>query len=392
MIDLNVWLEEVYRTSPFWRGRLDEAGIVPSQIHGIDDLRALPVLRKDQLPGLQKEDYPFAGMTTVPAYRMARIFMSPGPIYDPQGSDHDFWRFGDALRAAGFAQGDIVQNTFSYHFSPAGFMFDGALRSLGIAVIPAGTGNTELQVQALKDCKVTGYVGTPSFLVSLLEKVKEKGWSVKQDLSLRKAFFTAERLLPEWRESFMQQGISVFDGYGTADAGCIAYQTEDGPGLKVTESLFVELCDPATGEQISGEEIGEIVVTLPDGHYPLIRFGTGDLSRWVAGYEGERVVGVVGRVGDGVKVRGMFVHLQQLVGVMERFPQISWFQALVTREGNRDLLTIYVEPTGGTTDDNLTDALIFRLKDMIRVTPEIKWVERGSLDRKQPRLVDQREW
>lgn len=403
MITLQDVVKAAYEGSPFWKQRLDGAGISPARVESVEDLSVLPVLRKDMLPGIQGNSKPFGEMITRKSSELARIFLSPGPIYDPQAQDGDYWRFSEALREAGFRQGDIVQNTFSYHLSPAGFMFDQALRNLEITVIPAGVGNTELQVQVMKECGITGYVGTPSFLITLLEKAQEAGWQPDRDLSLEKALFTAERLRPEWKEQFAQMGISPFETYGTADAGCIAYQTREGHGLKVTDTAIVQICDPATGEPIEdADRIGEIVITLLDPVYPLIRFGTGDLSQWVTGHVGERILGVLGRAGDGVKVRGMFVHLQQLEAVFNPYQELSYFQAVVTQDSHRDQLTIYLEPAHegkqvyqGNESNRISyvaDQLLHRLKEVIRVTPQIAWVQPGTIDRQQPQLMDKRKW
>ena len=361
------------------------AGLSPEEISSESDLEKIPVLKKDSLPELQSNFSPFGGFSTIPSSKMARIFMSPGPIYDPQTKEDDFWRFSEALQAAGFDEGDIVQNTFSYHLSPAGFMFDSALRKLGATVIPAGTGNRELQIQVMKDLQVTGYVGTPSFFAILLDAAVEKGWTFGEELLINKVFFTAEMTSSEMRRKCFEHGIEVYEGYGTADCGCIAFEDKEGPGLKVTESAIVQICDPHTGETVKSGE-GEIVVTLFDKSYPLIRFGTGDLSCWVDGYEGMRIRGVLGRVSDGVKVKGMFVREKQLASVLES-EGLHSFQAIVTRSGNQDQLEIVIESI-----NELNDNLVSRLQDVIRVTPVIKRVSIGSIKKNEKLLVDQRKF
>jgi phenylacetate-CoA ligase len=363
--------------------RLDQAGVRPSDISTVGDLVKIPVLKKDMLPELQSFDKPFANLTTVGSQEMARIFMSPGPIYDPQTHENDFWRFAEALRTAGFTACDIVQNTFSYHLSPAGFMFDSALREIGATVIPAGTGNRELQIQVMKDLGVTGYVGTPSFFSILLDAIEEKGWSVERDFAIEKVFFTAEMLTPAMRNRCEQNGISVYEGYGTADCGCLAFEDKQGPGLKLTSSAIVQICDPVTGKEVDAGE-GEIVVTLFDKSYPLIRFGTGDLSAWVEGQEGKRIKGVLGRVSDGVKVKGMFVREKQLAQVFEQvgYPH---FQAIVTKDREQDILEISVE-----SEQPLNANLVTKVQEIIRVTPVLKKVNPGSLNKKENRILDQR--
>ncbi len=383
-------IKYAYDHSAGWRKRLDEAGISAGDIEEEEDLSKIPVLRKEHLPSIQKQSLPFGNLTTLEAQRMIRIFMSPGPIYDPQAEEGDFWRFGEALQAAGFGPGDIVQNTFSYHLSPAGFMFDSALRSLGCTVIPAGVGNTDLQLQLMQECAVTGYVGTPSFLATLLSRAEESGLNIQESFRLEKALFTAEMLPPSLRKQLEGYGIHVSEGYGTADIGCIAYQVDKEPGLKVRDSLFLQICDPETGLPICNSDVGEIVVTLLDKPYPLIRFGTGDLSKWVDGRQGERIAGVLGRVGDGVKVRGMFVHHQQMAKVMNTFPEIEFFQAVVSRDGLRDILKVRLESNHDS--KSFKELLTKRLVEAIRVTPDVEIVPVGTIDRGEKQLIDLREW
>ncbi|WLD93263.1 phenylacetate--CoA ligase family protein [Alkalihalobacillus sp. AL-G] len=375
-------IRHAYENANGFREHMKRAGLLPEEISDKEDLHKLPVLKKDDLPDLQKAGAPFGELATIAPSTFARIFMSPGPIYDPQTVESDFWRFSEALRVAGFDEGDIVQNTFSYHLSPAGFMFDSALRDLGATVVPAGTGNTELQVQVMKDLQVTGYVGTPSFFSILLDTAEKSGYTVGKELNLKKAFFTAEMLTTEMRERCEAIGISIFEGYGTADCGCIAYEDKQGPGLKVTSSAIVQICDPLTGEDTSGE--GEVVVTLFDKSYPLIRFGTGDLSRWVDGYDGERVAGVLGRVSDGVKVKGMFVREKQLARVLKQ-EGYSEFQGVVTRENYLDKFEILIESL-----EELHSELLSRLQDAIRVRPVLTRVKPGTIKNGEKRLIDQR--
>lgn len=387
MIELQNIIQHAYKNSDDFRNRMIAANLEPRDIEAREDLCKLPVLKKEDLPTLQKEFSPFGGMTTMEASKMVRIFMSPGPIYDPQSIEGDNWRFSEALEAANFNENDIVQNTFSYHLSPAGFMFDGALRRLGATVIPAGTGNTELQIQVMKDLGVTGYVGTPSFLTILLDAAEEKGWNVGDELKLSKAFFTAEMVTAEIKQRCDKLNICAYEGYGTADCGLIAYQDKQGPGLKLTETALVQLCDPLTGKELpqDGGE-GEVVVTLFDEIYPLIRFGTGDLSRWVKGFEGQRLEGVLGRVSDGVKVKGMFVREKQLTNTIQELG-FQTYQAIVSRENNQDQIEIMIE-----TAELINDQIVAKIKDIIRVTPIVKVLPKGSLKPDSKKLIDTRKW
>lgn len=387
MEELHQIIQFAYDNSEGFRSRMSSLYLEPSDIKTRDNLSKLPVLKKEDLPIIQKEITPFGGLTTIAASEMVRIFMSPGPIYDPQSVDGDNWRFSEALMAAGFNEHDIVQNTFSYHLSPAGFMFDGALRKLGCTVVPAGTGNRELQVQVLKDLEVTGYVGTPSFMAILLDAIEEKGWRAGFEIKLTKAFFTAEMVTAELRQRCLNGGIEVYEGYGTADCGLIAYEDKAGPGLKVTDTALVQICDPLTGAELQpdGGE-GEVVITLYNHHYPLIRFGTGDLSRWVTGFEGQRLEGVLGRVSDGVKVKGMFVREKQLTKIIQELGY-SAYQAVVSREENQDQLEIFIE-----SDEIIVGKLADKIKDVIRVTPIIKAIPSLSLEQNSKRIIDRREW
>ncbi|NSL53053.1 phenylacetate--CoA ligase family protein [Calidifontibacillus erzurumensis] len=379
-------IQYAYEHSEAFKERMIRSNLEPNDIKTKEDLSKLPILKKENLPILQQDDLPFGGLATIPIQQMARVFMSPGPIYDPQTSEDDFWRFAEALKTAGFHENDVVQNTFSYHLSPAGFIFDSALRKLGATVIPAGVGNRELQVQIMKDLGVTGYVGTPSFLAILLDAAEEKGWKVGSEIKLSKAFFTAEKFTTELRQRFTDYGIDVYEGYGTADCGLIAYEDKQGEGLKVTETAIVQICDPHTGEVLSDEGEGEVVVTLFDQHYPLIRFGTGDLSSWIKGKVGERLTGVLGRVSDGVKVKGMFVRENQLTAVLEQLG-LPNYQAVVTRKEHQDHLEIFIE-----SDRPIPDNIGLKLKDVIRVTPHITTVLPGELKGESKKLVDKREW
>ncbi|KAF0819895.1 MULTISPECIES: phenylacetate--CoA ligase family protein [unclassified Cytobacillus] len=378
-------IHHAYENASGFKRRIEEAGISPGDMQTLKDLEKIPVLKKDRLPELQSADQPFGGFTAVKPYEMERIFMSPGPIYDPQTNGKDFWRFSEALKTAGFGKGDIVQNTFSYHLSPAGFMFDSALRELGATVIPAGTGNRELQIQVMKDVGVTGYVGTPSFFILLLDAIAEKGWETGKDIVVKKAFFTAEMLTEQTRKRCEDNGISVYEGYGTADCGCLAFEDKLGTGLRITDSAIVQICDPQTGVEVTDGE-GEVVVTLFDKSYPLIRFGTGDLSRWVKGYEGKRIAGVLGRVSDGVKVKGMFVREKQLSHFLNEagYPV---YQAVVTNEQGQDQITIFIESEKGLNPD-----LASKVQNVIRVKPIIELTVPGSIKRDDKKLVDKRNY
>jgi phenylacetate-CoA ligase len=343
-------------------------------------LAGLPVTRKSDLIALQKESPPFAGMTAVATGNLGRVFSSPGPIYDPQGARGDFWRFGRALFAAGFRRGDLVHNTFSYHFTPAGFMMDLAAQAVGCAVFPAGVGQTELQVTAIADLKPNCYAGTPSFLKIILEKADE----LKADVSsLKKASVSGEALLPPVRELLKGRGIELRQSYGTADLGLIAFETEPMGGLVVDEGVIVEILRPGTGDPVANGEVGEVVVTTLCNEYPLIRFATGDLSAIAAGVSAcgrtnMRIKGWMGRADQITKVKGMFVHPSQIAQVVKRHPEILKARLVVTHDAERnDVMTLRCEVkvrSGG-----LSQAIAGTLREVCKLRGEVAFLDSGSL-------------
>ena len=374
------------------RMRLHEAGVSSESIGGVQDLPRVPMLSKDLLPALQTEHPPFGGMLAVPATKLRRVYMSPGPIFDPEGDQADFWRWAPALWAAGFRRDDIVYNTFSYHLTPAGAMMEEGLRAIGCTVIPGGVGNTELQVEFLSKVAATGYVGTPAFLLTLAEQAKERGLA----LSVQRAFVSGAPLSQSLRKTLQSEHrLSVFQGYGTADAGALGYECEKKEGWHIAPGVVIEVVNPASGEPAPPGETGEVVVTAPNDVYPLVRFGTGDLSAFMpvacsCGRTSPRLVGFLGRAGDGVKVRGMFVHASQLGQTFSGIEAVARYQGVVTQANHKDELTIHVEGKPGTTldQDQLTDILRSALKLRVAVTI----LEPGSLPEGAKPLVDERTW
>ena len=343
-------------------------------------LAALPVTRKSDLIALQKEALPFAGMTALATGQLGRVFSSPGPIYDPQGARGDFWRFGRALHAAGFRRGDLVHNTFSYHFTPAGFMMDLGAQAIGCAVFPAGVGQTELQVATIADLKPIAYTGTPSFLKILLEKADE----LKADVSsLKKASVGGEALLPPVRDWLQARGIGVRQSYGSADLGLIAYETEPMGGLVVDEAVIVEILRPGSGDPVAEGEVGEVVVTTLSSEYPLIRFATGDLSalavgKSVCGRTNMRIKGWMGRADQTTKVKGMFVHPSQVNEVVKRHPEIIRARLTVDHDGERnDRMTLHCEVRNRS--DILAQSIAAGLRDTCKLRGEIEFADIGSL-------------
>ena len=374
------------------RERLRKAGITPESIGGVEDLPRVPVLSKETLPTLQAGAPPFGGMLAVSASKLRRVYMSPGPIFDPEGDQDDFWRWAPALWASGFRPDDIVYNTFSYHLTPAGAMMEEGLRAIGCTVIPGGVGNTELQVEFLSKAAATGYVGTPAFLLTMMEQAKERGLA----LSLRRAFVSGAPLSHSLRRTLQSDyRLSVFQGYGTADAGALGYECEKAEGWHIAPGVVIEVVNPASGQPVELGETGEVVVTAPNDVYPLVRFGTGDLSAFMAaacscGRTTPRLVGFLGRAGDGVKVRGMFVHASQLAKAFSGIEPVARYQAVVNQVSHKDEFTIQVEGKPGATLDKekLTDILRGALKLRVAVTI----LPPGSLPDEAKPLVDERTW
>jgi phenylacetate-CoA ligase len=324
------------------------AAIDPAAIDSRAALATLPVTRKSELAQLQRALRPFGGLNATAPSHLARIFLSPGPIYDPEGRRPDYWHTARTLFAAGFRPGDVVLNCFSYHLTPAGSMFETGLHRLDCAVIPGGVGQTELQASVIADLQPVGYVGTPSFLKLILEKCDELSLSAA---SLQRALFSGEAFLPPVREFMKARGIECFQAYGTADLGLVAYETTAREGLVVNEEMIVEIVRPGTGDPVAEGEVGEVVVTPFNADYPLLRFATGDLSailpgRSACGRSNARIKGWMGRADQATKVRGMFVHPHQVAEVLRRHG-LARGRLVVENEGGEDRMTLQVERGAG---------------------------------------------
>jgi phenylacetate-CoA ligase len=334
--------------APAYRGLL--AGVHPEDVVDRRSLAELPLTRKSALVEMQRQNPPFGGLVAVPISALRRVFVSPGPIYEPEGRRPDYWRFARALFAAGFRAGDLVHNTFSYHLTPAGAMVESGAEALGCPVIPAGTGQTEQQLRTIADLRPVGYVGTPSFLKVLLDRAASEGGDVS---SIKKALVGAEALPSALRAEFRGWGLGVLQCYGTADIGIIAYESttpqgEVCEGMVVDEGIILELVMPGTGEPVAPGEVGEVVVTTLTPEYPLIRFATGDLSAMLpgpspCGRTNHRIKGWLGRADQTTKVRGMFVHPEQVADVLRRHKSIIRARLVVERPLSRDEMTLLAE-------------------------------------------------
>jgi phenylacetate-CoA ligase len=392
------WLRKILtaaaRVSPAVRDHLTAVGIDPARL-SLDALSALPVLRKDSLPGRQRETPPFGGWVGVPLGQLARVFRSPGPIFDPEARQDDYWHFAPALFAAGIRQGDLTINTLSYHLTPAGHMMDAALRAMAAPVMPAGPGNTETQVRLLAELPVVAFIGTPSFLLTLLEAAKQAG----SPHHLRVGFVIAEMLSESSRGRLETEfGVRVSQGYGTADLGSIGFECSARAGMHVQNEVVVEVIDPQTGARCGPGVPGEVVVTALNPTYPLVRFGTGDLAAWAegpcaCGRTSARLARILGRVGDAVKVRGMFVHPAELDQAMSRHPEVARYQVLVTRAGHADAMLLRAELRPGLeAPGDLSARIAKTLTEMVRLRGEVEIVPSGAIAPDAKKIVDQRTW
>ena len=351
------------------------AGVDAEAIRTRADFAKLPVTRKSELHDLQAAAKPFGGLNATLPSGLARIFMSPGPIYDPEGRRADYWGAARTLFAAGFREGDIVLNCFSYHLTPAGSMFETGLHRLGCAVIPGGVGQTEMQARVVADVQPSGYVGTPSFLKMILEKADELGLATT---SIRRALVSGEAFLPPVREFLAARGIEGYQAYGTADLGLVAYETPAREGLVANENLLLEIVRPGTGDPVPDGEVGEVVVTPLNADYPLVRFATGDLSAVLSGPSpcgrtNVRIKGWMGRADQTTKVRGMFVHPHQVAEVLKRHG-LAKGRLVVENEAGEDRMTLRIEAF--MVDPGPVAA---SLREVTKVRGEVALVAAGSL-------------
>lgn len=315
--------------------------VADGPVTSLDDITKLPVLRKSQLVAWQKENPPFGGMAIS---NMAHVFQSPGPIYEPGGVSHDWWRMGRFLHALGIGTGDIVQNCFGYHLTPAGMIFESGARAVGAAVLPAGTGQTELQAQAAHDIGITAYAGTPDYLKLILEKADEMGLPLK----ITRAAVGGGALFPSLRAWYADRGITCRQCYATADLGNIAYESEAEEGMILDEGVVVEIVTPGTGDPVPEGEVGEVVVTTLNPDYPLIRFATGDLSAMMPGQSpcgrtNARIKGWMGRADQTTKIKGMFVRPEQVAALVAKHAEIDRARVVASRDGEMDVMTVRIE-------------------------------------------------
>ena len=365
------------------------AGVDAAAITSRAALATLPVTRKTQLHERQRASVatdPFGGFSALgwralPRARKAqRVFQSPGPIYEPESAARDYWRLARALFAAGLREGDLVHNCFSYHLTPGGLMMESGALALGCTVFPGGVGNTELQLQAMAELRPDAYIGTPSFLKILVEKAAETGTDIT---SLKKALVGGEAFPPSLRDWLTERGIAGYQCYATADVGLVAYETSAREGLVLDEGVIVEIVRPGSGDPVADGEVGEIVVTTLNPDYPLVRFGTGDLSAVLpgpcpTGRTNTRIRGWLGRADQTAKVRGMFVHASQVAEVVKRHPEIARARLVIEGEMAEDRMTLFAEISSAE-PEGLTERVAQSLREITKLRAGVAWKRPGEL-------------
>jgi phenylacetate-CoA ligase len=374
--------------APAWAAHL--AGIDAKSVTSRAALAKLPVLRKSELPGMQKNNPPFAGFLTHPISDFGRLFTSPGPIYEPEAAVADPWRSARSLFAAGFRAGDIVLNTFSYHLVPGGFILDSGARTLGCVVIPAGPGNTEQQLDIIEQLKPVAYTGTSDFLKILLDAAKAAG---RDASSIKKALVSGAAFPPSLQAEIAARGIDAYQSYATADLGVVAYETATREGMIVNEDVLLEIVRPGTGDPVVEGDVGEVVVTSFDPHHPWIRLALGDLTavlpgRSSCGRSNMRIKGWMGRADQTTKVKGMFVRPEQIAEIAKRHPELKRLRLVVTREGEQDAMTLRAE--SAKTDASLAGEIASSLQTITKLKGKVELAAPGSLPNDGKVISDER--
>jgi phenylacetate-CoA ligase len=393
-------IQYAYKHSVAFKNKLDSVGLKSKDIQTIKDLEKIPITKKTELIELQRKHPPFGGFEGVPISELRRIYVSPGPIHEPGESEYNELGWAQGMYAGGFRSGDIVINTFSYHMVPFALqMVDNSLHRIGCVVIPTGVGNTEQQVNILKTFKATGFCGTPSFLFNIAEKAEEMGFNLKEDLNLKVGFVAAE-MLPESLRSQLEEkfGMIIRQGYGTADIRCLGYECMKKNGMHIPDDKIVEIVDPETGKQLGPGKTGEIVATTFNKVYPLIRFGTGDLSILTetpcpCGRTSPRLIKILGRVDQGTKVKGLFIHPGQADEVASKHPEIEKYQVLVTRSEHKDEMTFRIELKEEISQpEKLKEEIEKSIRDVTKLRSDVQFVPKGTIPDGAKKIEDQRTW
>jgi phenylacetate-CoA ligase len=374
--------------APGWVKHL--AGVDPKSVTSRAALATLPVMRKSSFPALQRESPPFGGLNVTPPAKLRRLFMSPGPIFEPEGPSKDSSGIARTLFAAGIRAGDVVHNCFSYHLTPAGLLFESGAQALGCAVIPGGVGNTEAQLDAVVQFRPSAYVGTPDFLKMLLDTAEKAG---KDASSFRRGLVTGAALPPSLRKELAERGVAVKQCYAVAEVSVIAYESEALEGMIVSENMILEIVRPGTGDPVADGEVGEVVVTSFNPDYPMIRLATGDMSAVMTGASpcgrtGTRIKGWMGRADQTTKVKGMFVRPEQIAEVQKRHPELKRVRLTVTRVAEQDAMTLMAECDGSPA--GLADAVAATLQAATKLKGAVKLVSGGSLPNDGKMIADER--
>ena len=389
--DLFARLPDVLRAAmqaPAYAERLK--GIDPARITDRASLATLPVLRKSELPALHKANPPFGGFVTAPLGTFGRLFTSPGPIFEPQSAETDSWGSARGIFAAGLRPGDVVLNTFGYHLTPGGFIFDSAARALGCAVIPAGPGNTEQQFELIEAYRPIAYAGTPDFLKILLDSAEKGGRDIS---SIKRAMVSAAAFPPSLRAEVKSRGIDAYESFGTAELGMVAFETQARDGMVVNENLILEIVKPGTGEPVAEGDVGEIVVTSLNAHHPWIRLAIGDLtaalpSTSACGRTNIRIKGWMGRADQTTKIKGMFVRPEQIADIGRRHPELARLRLVVTRQGEADAMTLKAEAAQASAA--LAEAVTASLRAVTKLGGRVELVGIGQLPNDGKVIADER--
>ncbi|WP_320171503.1 AMP-binding protein [Maridesulfovibrio sp.] len=393
-LQLKELLTNAYRYSEDVKKRFDRAQFQVEKFKDISDLKHIPILKKKELIFLQSMGPRLGGLLTKDLGELRRIFLSPGPIFDPEDRAEDYWGWTEGFYAAGFRSGDVAQITFNYHLAPAGLMFEEPLRNLSCAVVPAGPGSTNSQLEIMQKLRVTGYVGTPSYLMHLAQKAEEAGLNLRKDLYLEVAFVTGEKFSEKVRSNLEKKfDLIMRQGYGTADVGCIGYECFHKNGLHITNRAYVEICHPDTGIPLKDGEVGEIVITAFNKTYPLIRLATGDLSYidrtpCACGRSTPRLGNIVGRVDTTARIKGMFVYPHQVEQVMAHFEEVKRWQIEVTNPGGIDEMILNIEVSNFKREDEL----LHMFREKIKLRPILKVLTPGALPPQVRPIEDKRIW
>lgn len=373
---------------PAFGTRVSAAGMDPGEVRGVRDLDDLPLVTKDDMIVQQRDNPPFGGYLAHDVHPR-RVFQSPGPLYEPQLPGTDPWRWSEALRSLGLQAGDTVLNCFGYHLSPAGAMFEEGASTLGATVVPGGTGNLELQADLIAELDVTAYTGLPSYLKALRDRFASR--HDPRRWKLNRALVTAEPLPDSLRSELGEWVRDVRMAYGTAETGLLGYETGPNSGLRLPQGVLVQICELSTGLPLHDETVGQVVVTLLRSDYPVVRFGTGDLSAWTEGADGTpRLVGVVGRIGDAVKVRGMFLHPRQASGALTDVPGLAGFRFEIARTNHRDELHCLIVAADGVDEEELVTDVRGRIRTALRFEAAVTIVPAVAEDADV--ITDTREW